>query len=124
MECPKCKARFEDIEFAGAGVHRCLGCRGIWFDRAKHEYLKDIEGSESIDIGEPKIGKQNNHIVDYDCPDCASPMLKMVDPKQPHIWFESCTECFGVYFDAGEFRDFKEKTVLDFVRALFSKERH
>jgi len=47
----------------------------------------------------------------------------MVDPEHPHIWFESCPGCFGVYFDAGEFSDYKEKTVLDFVRSLFSKER-
>ncbi|MGR8950172.1 MAG: zf-TFIIB domain-containing protein [Gammaproteobacteria bacterium] len=123
MNCPKCKERFEDVEFAGVVVQRCVACRGIWFDHAKQVYLKDIDGSESIDIGEAKVGKKNNQIANYNCPDCANPMVKMVDPDQPHIWFESCARCFGVYFDAGEFSDYKDKSVLDFVRAVFSPER-
>ena len=47
----------------------------------------------------------------------------MVDRAQPHIWYEACTRCYGVFFDAGEFRDYKETSVLDFFRDLFAKER-
>jgi hypothetical protein len=89
----------------------------------EHEHLKAIEGSEAIDIGEAAKGKILNEIDDIKCPNCSAPMLKMVDRDQPHIWYESCPSCFGVFFDAGEFRDYKEKTVLDFFRDLFTKER-
>jgi Zn-finger nucleic acid-binding protein len=50
-------------------------------------------------------------------------MVKMVDARQPHIRYESCSVCYGVFFDAGEFRDYNKETVLDFFRALFAKER-
>jgi Zn-finger nucleic acid-binding protein len=50
-------------------------------------------------------------------------MVKMVDHKQPHIWYETCHSCFGVFFDAGEFRDFKEETLADYFKDLFAKER-
>ena len=51
-------------------------------------------------------------------------MLRMVDARQPHIRYESCQICFGVFFGAGEFRDYKQETVLDFFRALFTRKRN
>ena len=123
MQCPKCDSNFDEVSFSGVTVQRCCGCRGIWFDRSKHEYLKDIEGSESIDIGDPKVGERHNEQGDLKCPDCSSAMIRMVDPVQPHIWYESCSACSGVYFDAGEFADYKDRTILDFVRDLFAQER-
>ena len=50
-------------------------------------------------------------------------MVRMVDHQQPHIWFEGCSVCGGVYLDAGEFKDFKDYGVLDFFRRLFVRER-
>ena len=50
-------------------------------------------------------------------------MIKMVDQRQPHIWYKSCSLCYGVFFDAGEFRDYKEETVLDFFKDLLAGER-
>ena len=32
---------------------------------------------------------------------------KVADKAQTHIWFESCAQCEGMYFDAGEFSDLK-----------------
>jgi Zn-finger nucleic acid-binding protein len=43
-------------------------------------------------------------------------MIRMVDHQQPHIHFESCTLCHGVFFDAGEFRDYKEVTVAEWFK--------
>jgi len=40
-------------------------------------------------------------------------MIRMVDSEQPHIWFEACKTCNGVFLDAGEFTDLKERTLLD-----------
>ena len=51
-------------------------------------------------------------------------VVRMVDAQQPHIHYESCSVCYGVFFDAGEFRDYKEDNAMDFFRALFAKERN
>ena len=43
--------------------------------------------------------------------------------KQANIHYEACTTCYGVFFDAGEFRDYAERSVLDFFRDLISRDR-
>ena len=123
MLCPKCDETMQTVTYAGIDVERCDGCQGLWFDMLGKEHLAAIEGSEAIDIGSAKIGKRFNEVDDIKCPHCRGSMLKMVDAQQPHIWYEACPSCYGVYFDAGEFRDYKEKTVMDFFRDLLTKER-
>ncbi|MHC4741470.1 MAG: zf-TFIIB domain-containing protein [Planctomycetota bacterium] len=123
MKCPKCGSDMEKVEYASIEVDRCTGCKGIWFDMLEHEHLKAIEGSESIDIGDAKVGRESDIIGRIDCPSCGAGMVRMVDNKQPHIRYEACTTCYGVYFDAGEFKDYKEETILDFFKDLFARER-
>ena len=89
----------------------------------EQEHLKALEGSESIDIGDPKVGQDNDMISRIGCPACGAGMIRMVDNKQPHIRYEACTTCYGVYFDAGEFKDYKEETILGFFKDLFTKNR-
>jgi len=36
----------------------------------------------------------------------------MVDKDQFRIKYETCVDCFGTFFDAGEFRDLKDRSVL------------
>lgn len=123
MRCPKCEAEMQVVEYEGISVDRCSGCSGLWFDMLEHEHLKDIAGSESIDIGSAEAGKKYNEVDRIDCPVCKTQMIRMVDRLQPHIWYEACTSCYGVFFDAGEFRDYKERTVLDFFRDILAKGR-
>ena len=42
---------------------------------------------------------------------------------QTHIWFESCSQCEGMYFDAGEFSDLKRDTFLDRIRDFLKGQR-
>ncbi len=123
MRCPKCSAAMEKVQYESIEVDRCTDCKGIWFDMLEQEHLKAIEGSEEIDIGDPEVGKQTNIVDQITCPVCKSRMIRMVDGRQPHIWFESCTVCYGMFFDAGEFRDYKQESILDFFRDLFSQAR-
>ncbi len=123
MECPKCKSEMEKVTYQDIEVDRCTNCKGIWFDMLEQEHLKAIEGSETIDIGDPKVGKTYDQISTIDCPVCHTKMIPMVDLKQRHIHYEACTVCYGVYFDAGEFKDYKEETILDFFKDLFAKSR-
>ena len=123
MNCPKCSQTTEVVQYEDIEVDRCTNCKGIWFDMLEAEHLKALEGSENIDVGDPKTGKEYNKIDRVNCPKCNEPMLRMVDAEQPHIWYEACPVCYGVFFDAGEFSDFKEETTIDFFRDLFTGER-
>jgi Zn-finger nucleic acid-binding protein len=123
MRCPKCKSNMQVVDYEGISVDRCMDCSGLWFDLLEHEHLKALEGSESIDIGSAKVGQKYNEMARVDCPKCKKPLIKMVDRQQPHIWYEACPSCNGVFFDAGEFRDYREKSILDLFRGLFAKER-
>ncbi len=123
MKCPKCESDMEKMTFAGVEVDRCLNCRGLWLDALEADKLRQIKGSESIDSGDPKVGKQYNKVDDVRCPHCNVEMLRMVDPGQSHLWFESCPQCYGVFFDAGEFRDYRDQTLLDWFRGLFTRQR-
>ena len=59
------------------------------------------------------------------CPACFGnrDLIRMVDPLQPHIWFESCKGCYGRFYDAGEYRDFAEIEFADLIRDWNAPER-
>jgi len=123
MICPKCEHETEAVIYGNIQVERCTHCKGIWFDMLQAEHLKDLKGSQSVDTGDPEVGKTYDKIDRINCPKCDEPMIRMVDLDQPHIHYESCPTCYGMWFDAGEFTDYKEHTALDFFRDLFTKER-
>ena len=111
------------VNFAGVEVDRCTDCQGIFFDELEKEQLRKMKGADAIDIGDPKVGRAYNKVDRIECPRCGSRMIRMVGLEQPHIWFEHCTVCSGSFFDAGEFKDLKHHTVVDFFKDLFVEER-
>lgn len=119
MKCPKCQGEMEKITFEGIDVERCRDCKGLWFDCYQAEELREKKGSETIDTGDPEVGKKYSQISAIDCPKCHTKMVPIVDTRKPHIWYEGCPVCYGRFFDAGEFRDYKEENLLDFFRRLF-----
>jgi Zn-finger nucleic acid-binding protein len=50
-------------------------------------------------------------------------MIRMVDQKQPHIWYEECSSCYGSYFDAGEFTDLTTVSISDFFKRFTAPQR-
>jgi Zn-finger nucleic acid-binding protein len=115
LQCPKCRAVMAPVVFAGVEVDRCTGCGGIWFDLLEQEDLKRVKGSEAIDTGDPGVGRQFDRVGLIRCPVDAEPMVRMVDKGQPSLWLESCPVCYGMFFDAGEFADYKAERVRDLV---------
>ena len=107
------------VRFAGTEVDRCSSCGGLWFDMLEHEDLRPLAGADSIDSGDPSLGARFDNVGLVRCPVDAQPMVRMVDRAQPSLWFESCPLCFGVFFDAGEFTNFREEN----VRNLFVRRR-
>jgi Zn-finger nucleic acid-binding protein len=50
-------------------------------------------------------------------------MVRVVDPQQRHIWYETCSSCSGSFLDAGELLDLSKITIADFFKDLATPER-
>jgi len=118
MKCPKCNNKMEKVKYESIEVDRCINCKGIWFDDLELEQLLKIKGSEIIDTGSKKLGKKFNKIESIKCPKCNMLMINMVNLDQPHIWYEQCNKCAGIFLDAGEYKDLKERTLSDFFKDI------
>ena len=123
MRCPKCRADMEQVDYEGTEIDRCTICNGIWFDAGEIDVLRDKQAASAIDIGDAGIGKQSNAMDSYQCPRCSAAMVKVVDPEQTHIWYETCSSCHGSYLDAGELRDLSDNSISDFFKSLATPER-
>jgi PAT family beta-lactamase induction signal transducer AmpG len=123
MRCPKCRFDMEQVDIEGTIIDRCMSCSGIWFDEGEVEALSNVQAATAIDTGKAGLGKQFNAIDHYRCPRCGGNMDKKTDPQQQHIWYESCLECNGSFFDAGEFRDLAQVTISDFFKRLVTPKR-
>jgi uncharacterized protein len=121
MNCPKCNAAMELVTFEGVTVDRCTACKGMWFDANEQKLLKEKKGSEAIDVGDVAVGKKMDKIHNIQCPRCHTPMIRMVDVDQHHIDYEACTVCYGIFLDAGEFKDLKDFTMSEYLRDLFGR---
>ena len=121
MICPKCESEMEKIVFQTIEIDRCRNCKGIWFDSLEYEELKKIRASEQLDNGSPTDGKKFNKIDRINCPKCRTLMIKMVDKDQPHISYESCSVCYGAFYDAGEFKESLNPGFLKKVKNMFFK---
>lgn len=118
MNCPKCMSEMEELTFNSITVDRCTQCMGIWFTEAEHKILKKMKGAEAIDVGSPEVGKSYDEVEFVACPTCGDTMKRVADTFQPHIHFDVCVHGHGVFFDAGEYKDFKEETLGDFFKSL------
>jgi len=123
MRCPKCRSDMEQVMIESIEVDRCSACHGLWFDSGELSRLRNKEAAAALDIGDVVTGKKQNEIEHYRCPRCAGPMNRLVDPKQPHIWFEQCGSCHGSFFDAGELTDLVTVSASDFFKRFVTPER-
>jgi Zn-finger nucleic acid-binding protein len=110
------------LMFEGIEVDRCTACDGIWLDVLEKEHLAAIPGSEAIDTGaKPADASDPRRLL---CPVCHTLMIPMTVHGHAGLKYESCTVCFGAFFDAGEFREYKgavaegETGVLAILRGL------
>ena len=119
LACPKCEVPMEKVEFGRVSVDRCPSCDGLWFDEGEARKLKNLTGSESIDPGTGRnvAGKRDVPVMKMHCPRCNGPMTTVQDAEQPHIEYEMCQEGHGTFFDAGEFRDFKQVTLVESIKS-------
>ena len=113
----------EKVSAEGFDVDRCTTCHGLWLDVLEQEKITR-SAAESVDVGEPREGlaaSQDSQKIS--CPACHTPMVRMVDLRQPHIHYEGCSVCGGTFLDAGELRDLKSRTLLDWLRSWRTRPR-
>ncbi len=123
MRCPKCRSDMMQIDVQGTEVDRCSVCNGIWLDAGEIEVLRNKQAAAIVDTGDASQGKKYNVIDQYRCPRCGGEMSRTVDEQQRHIWYETCDDCSGSFFDAGELLDLSQLTVSDFVKRWTTPER-
>ena len=116
LQCPKCSGSMRRVSTVDGSAWRCDSCAGLWIDVAGHESLKAI--ARAVDIGDAEAGAKADAHDRIACPVCNAALLRMVDPQQAHIRFESCMNCHGRFYDAGEFIDYAEHDFKDFLRDL------
>lgn len=123
MQCPKCSAQMEAVDVQGIKVDRCGACAGMWFDLREHEHLLKAKGQavDELDIGDPLKAREQNEVRDIDCPRCHTPMVKLRHHEQRSVDYEQCATCGGVYLDAVEFEDLRDKSVAERMRRAFPK---
>ena len=124
MRCPKCRSDMLQIDVQGTEVDRCSECNGLWFDAGEIEALRNKEAAAIIDTGSARQGREYNLVDDYRCPRCGGEMCRTADEQQRHIWYETCAECNGSFFDAGEFLDLSQLTVSDFFKRWVKPRRN
>jgi uncharacterized protein len=125
MQCPKCPGTLEPKTYGRKiTVRRCNDCGGLW---CKPEVLVEMRrewmADAVLDAGDPRRGREQNKIENIDCPECGIAMDRTSDPRQIHIWYETCGQCGGMYLDAGEFTDLKYDTLMDRLRGLLRGRR-
>ncbi|MDJ0654859.1 MAG: zf-TFIIB domain-containing protein [Xanthomonadales bacterium] len=118
MECPKCNSSMEEVRWGGADriVNRCTNCGGLFFLPKELSRMRESFTAEYLDHGDPNVGRKFNEVEDIQCPVCGARMDKVSDSNQTHIWYESCPNGHGVYFDAGELSDLNRETLMDKVK--------
>ena len=122
LKCPKCHHGMVEVEHDEIVIDRCTNCHGLWFDDDEAHRLKALLGSEAVDTGDPTEGWKGDSHSEIFCPRCEKEMEKSADPKQKHIWYEMCRE-HGMFMDAGEFKDLKDESMLDWFRSLIKGDR-
>ncbi len=122
MQCPKCDSQMEPTNYGREyTVNRCNKCQGLWFPEDSYKQLKQEWMSRSLDMGDPKTGKEYNKVTEIKSPVTGKPMQTVTDKKQPHIQYELDVDGHGAFFDAGEFTDYVEETFSDFFKSFFAK---
>jgi uncharacterized protein len=108
----------EPVVFQDIQVDRCTACKGLWFDALEKEHLDRLRGSETIDVG---TAGHSASTAQMNCPVCHTRMIDMVDVDDPKLHLKSCKVCYGLFFDAGEYREHKEHATLSLFHQLFHR---
>jgi len=118
-ECHKCWVEMnkEEIDVFGPNIiiDVCPKCHGIWLD--KGELQKILKDRKLADYLTKHIGtKSKSPMV---CPRCG---MTMDLEKAEDVEVDVCLSCSGVWLDAGELEELKQKTEDGYELDMVAKE--
>jgi len=117
LVCPRDGETMRRFSVGGVKIDRCSVCAGIWLDLGERDGLLDRRG-RSLDelrtldrgVGAPFAGGERAR---RRCPRDTSPLTAVRDPHQPHVEYDLCTHCGGMFFDSGELADLSRFTLAE-----------
>ena len=122
MKCPKCHAPMESVLHHGQIVHRCGGCRGLWFGENQLTLLASKKHRHMLDIGDETLGQAFNDCHDSSCPSCQTVHLQRLPVSgQEYLMVDECPQCQGHFLDAGEFLQYQRPGVFGQLRAAYAR---
>ncbi len=100
-------------------VDRCSKCAGIWFDRG--ELSRAMRSLEIMDVPDPPSDLRFGYDVRGPCPRCQGRMDAFSSQVVPGVVFNACSNCGGIWLDAGEVVRFANPLVAlsSFISAEF-----
>lgn len=108
----------------GVEVNRCIKCGALWFDVLDQKLIRRLPGGKPLAMNDPTKGAAvDDEVGEINCPNCGSKTAKRIDPTKPHVWYEMCSICDGVFFAAGEFEDYRTGTIAQTFQRLFATKR-
>lgn len=113
--CPSCGKTMKELNYvkgSDVAVDCCEGCGGMWLDGGEIGQIKEMADSQELpklrllrsmwDLRSSVRGKARG------CPKCDGKVEKFdVDER---VTLDLCNKCHGLWFDAGEIKDYFELT--------------
>ncbi|MBP1628989.1 MAG: hypothetical protein H6Q00_3464 [Holophagaceae bacterium] len=112
--CPKCGRKLLEFSYQTLRLDQCSGCDGIWLDPGELEVVERLrpeaifsleledkwararEEEAGLSPGELEERRRQAHMR---CPGCGAHLAEAED-RGIHV--DRCTQCGGVWLDAGE----------------------
>jgi Zn-finger nucleic acid-binding protein len=121
IECPKCRGRMARHTTEDLSVDRCGACGGLWLDALElSRILERPVEVKALDKGRQPNSGRMDEMRQINCPREGSPMVAMRDVRQPHVRYEQCSVCGGLFLDAGELRDLADYDLAERLREMLS----
>ena len=116
LRCPECDHELVEQPYAKIHMATCFHCRGSWYRGETLAKLLSLKKNRDLlnfskDLFEEKESERN-------CPQCHCHLTAKTFKNRDGLTIDQCTQCQGVWLDAGEFANTKT-----FVREYFG-EKH
>ncbi len=127
--CPRCDQPLHARLLGDVVIDECRGCAGVFLDKLAIERVvtdrrqaraEALLGALRRAEVRPLPPGQRMYVK---CPSCQVVMNRRQFATGARVVVDVCRS-HGTFFDAGEFRDWKNETVLDLVKSFFAKARH
>ena len=101
-------------------IERCSACHGIWFDVLEWDDARSLEGAERLEVGDARASMAHDEDTGLHCPKCqTTPLTRLEVPHHAGLHIDKCPRCYGAFFDAGEFLEYRELTLLERLKKFW-----